>query len=493
MTTHIFTGTAVKEIDRVAIEEFGYDAYGLMTRAGERAYRRIDKYSLDTRSMLVLCGVGNNGGDGYILASAALEAGWQVTVYASGTPKTPSARRALARYVAAGGEVLEVDDNAIVDFDVAVVVDALLGVGLTTPPRAVVAKLVNLANQSRGLRVALDVPTGLDADTGEVFEPCFEADKTITFIDHKFGLMTGPACSYVGNLSLERLDVEQSLSAIVEYCAALITKPKLAKRVADSHKGSYGTTVIMGGDVGMLGAVLLAGAASLRTGAGKVRIASTSEHLDTPALWMPELMSETLTEDSVSNLDHADAVAFGPGLGQSAWARSVFDQVIKLKMPMVLDADGLNLLAIKPSKAPKSNWVLTPHPGEAARLLACTTSEIQKDRRTAAIMLAQRYNAVVVLKGAGTLVANPAGRVELCDLGNPGMATAGTGDVLTGIIVALLGRQLPLFDAACSAVWLHARAADLQVAQLGEEGLVASDVIHGLAAAFADARVELGR
>lgn len=492
MTAKIFTGSAVQEIDRLAISKHGYNGYELMTRAGERAFCHIDKMVIDARTiartMLVLCGSGNNGGDGYIVASMARESGWAVSVLATTDPKTESAMAARARFQQAGGSIIDASQCQPSDFAVSVVVDALLGVGLSSAPRPPAAQLIELANQSSALKVALDVPSGVDADTGQVMRPCFKAHETVTFIALKTGLMTGAARSFVGLLSLETLDLAEGIISAVAHSATRLDKPVISLRENDVHKGSFGTVLVIGADRGMLGAGLLAGGAALRSGAGKVRLASVPEHVDRPALWMPELMSEVITGETVASLSNYDAIAFGPGLGQSAWAKSLFAALVKLTTPLVLDADALNLLAQDPHAAPNGNWVLTPHPAEAARLLGCTTAQVQADRAAAATKLAEQYGAVVVLKGAGTLIVDTDGTMNICDIGNPGMATAGMGDVLTGLIGALLAQGQAGFAAARNAVWLHARAADIQVSEIGEAGLLASDVINGLSAAMREAQ-----
>ena len=479
MTGALYTGTAAREIDRIAIDEVGIAGLDLMTRAGASAFQLIKRQFECPGSMLVLCGGGNNGGDGYVVARCALEDGWSVTLVALAEASTPDAGAACQQYLDAGGEIQSSMDSLDAS-EYSVIVDGLLGIGLTGEPREPYASCLRKANQLVGFKLALDVPSGVNADTGQVFQPAFNADVTITFIVPKIGLFTGPATSIVGMVSVESLGLDPEIPSRVNACANLITRPHLQRRAKDSHKGDYGTTAITGGDHGMFGAVLLAGRAALRSGSGKVYVVSTDEHLDSPALYTPELMSAVFEGRLASPLDTADAIVLGPGMGLARWGRDLFAAVIESDRPLVVDADALTVLAETDLRSHLGNWVLTPHPGEAARLLGCTTRDIQQDRLAAALEIARSRNAVCVLKGAGTLVATAEGEAGLCDRGNPGMATAGAGDVLSGVIGALLAQSYAPAVAARAGVWLHARAADLMVQRVGEISLIAGDIIEGL-------------
>lgn len=263
-----------------------------------------------------------------------------------------------------------------------------------------------------------------------------------------------------------------------------IEVPVIRKRCDDSHKGDYGRVVIAGGDNGMLGAVLLAGRAALRCGSGRVHILSTDQHLDQPALQTPELMSAVFEAHNTKLMLAANAIAIGPGLGLTHWGEALFEEVTLVGKPLVIDADALTFLAKSPIRSDNADWIVTPHPGEAARLLDCDSRDIQADRLTAARQIARDRNVLCVLKGARTLVADPAGTVAVCDLGNPGMATAGMGDVLTGMIASFIGQGLSLRSAAETAVWLHAYSADMIVRNLSHNALLASDVVEQLAVSF---------
>ena len=433
MTMHIYTGSAAKEIDRIAIQQYGYAGFGLMTLAGESAYRFIASRFAGPGSLLVLCGAGNNGGDGYVLARCALSEGWQVTVVSTGPPNTADAGMAREKYTDAGGSVA---DSWPVAGRFDLVVDAVLGVGINGAPRQAAADMIEQANALSAYKFALDVPSGTDADTGRAWQPHFKADATLTFIAPKIGLLGGPARTAAGNVHVEPLGIDDKVLADVGHCAAFVNQPQFPKRAADTHKGHYGHVVIAGGNDGMLGAVLLAGCAALRSGAGKVHIVSTKKHLDQPGLYRPELMSAVFDAANNELLGIGDAIALGPGLGLDSWGEQVFDAVLRQHNTMVIDADALRLLARCDALSTKGNWVLTPHPGEAAALLGCSTADVQNNRLNAVTQIARERNSVCVLKGAGTLIADPQGIVNLCDHGNPGMSTAGMGDVLTGMIAA---------------------------------------------------------
>ncbi len=477
---HLYTGTAAAEIDRKAINDFDIPAYQLMSLAGVKAFEYLAENLAQRASaprILVLCGTGNNGGDGYVLAQRALNSGWRVDLVAEREPRSAEAVRARQSFLEAGGQIEpfgSVDANTNYD----AIIDALLGIGLTSPPRAPLADVIKRVNQMSGFKLALDVPSGIDADTGNAFVPTFMATATITFIVDKFALHTGAACNFVGDVRWESLEVSDEIVQSVPHHATRI-EPHWRERKADSHKGSYGHCLIAGASDGMLGAGLLAGEASLRAGAGKTTLLTTSNNLDKPALYHPELMSAAFSEGVPETLNAVQAVAVGPGMGLNAWAERLLESCIALAKPMVVDADALTLLAGKNIALPEQT-ILTPHPGEAASLLAATTPEIQQNRAQAALSIAKKYQVICVLKGAGTLVATPQGELSLCDRGNPAMATAGMGDVLTGIVVALLAQGYAAIQAAQTAVWWHASVADFLVGPGKQSSLLASDVAKGL-------------
>ncbi len=480
----IYQAREVRAIDRAVIEQHGIPGMVLMRRAGESAFQQIMTRYSRINHLLVVCGAGNNGGDGYVVARCAHRIGVPVTVLAAAAPDTDDAVTAAQAYREDGGVVSE-DGHAL--FAAAdLVVDALFGIGLTRAPEGVGGELIRRMNEARCPVVALDMPSGLHSDTGFAFAPCVKADTTITFIGLKLGLLTGHGRSHAGEIVLEDLGIPAEARRAVEPVARIIQRPLLAKRAREMHKGDAGRILIVGGDTGMLGAVLLAGEAALRCGSGLVTVTGGGAHLDLAALHRPELMSAEALQLSPQDIARADAVVLGPGLGRSRWSEQVFARFIDTQRRLVVDADGLNQLAQSEPPPHRCDWILTPHPGEAAGLLQCTTAEVQADRPTAAREIAAKFGGVCVLKGAGTLVACADGAMFLCDKGNPGMATAGMGDVLSGIIGSLLGQGLPIATAATAGVWLHSSAADAAVKNTGERSLLARDVIHYLTPIICD-------
>ena len=427
------------------------------------------------------CGPGNNGGDGFLLAVLAREAGLQVDVVALTPVSHGDAAAARAAWEQGGGRVYSWDGLAALPI-AELHVDALYGIGLSRAPEADAASLIERINSDGSPILALDVPSGLNADSGHCPGAAIRADLTVTFIAHKRGLHTGRAADCVGVLELATLGVPASAFAHVPCDARLLAAEALPPRDRYGNKGCYGHVLVIGGGQGMAGAVHLAGEAALRAGAGKVSVATRAEHVSALNAARPELMAHGVDGPQALQpmLEAADVLALGPGLGRSAWGHGLWLTALEADKPLVLDADGLNLLAREPRQF-TAPTVLTPHPGEAGRLLGVSTDEVERDRFAAARELARRHAAVVVLKGSGSLVANPDGRLDVCPWGNPGMASGGMGDLLTGIIAALLAQGCSGWQAACIGAGLHARAGD-RAAQAGERGLLASDLLAPLRA-----------
>jgi NAD(P)H-hydrate epimerase len=472
---------AVRELDRRAIAASGADGYALMDRAGAAAWRRLRARFPEAQRIVVWCGCGNNGGDGYVVARLARVAGLDVRVLTTGTPASTAAIRARAEFEAEGGVVAADVPAALVGAHL--VVDALLGIGLSRAPEGVTAAAIAAIAQSQVPVLALDLPSGLDADTGHAFEPCIHAALTVCFLAWKRGLWTGAAADHVGECVLEALDVPASVVTSVPVDARLLDPAELRRalspRAPAAHKGRYGHVLVVGGDHGMAGAARLAGEAAARSGAGLVSVATRPAHVAAIVNARPELMVHGIERalDPVL-LARASVIALGPGLGQSDWSRGLWTQALASGKPIVLDADALNLLAIAPCALP-TQAVLTPHPGEAARLLDTTVASIARDRYAAARELASRHQSVVVLKGAGTLIATPDGAIEVSAHANPGMASGGMGDVLTGIIAGLMAQHLDAAVAARVGVAVHAEAARRAAAQ-GARGLLAGEVLAAL-------------
>lgn len=475
--TALYTADQVRTLDHAAIDG-GIAGTELMRRAAAAAFVRFRKRWPRGQSVCVFCGPGNNGGDGFLFASLAKEAGLSVRVIALGDQSTGDARDARARCERAGVPIANTLDLPQAD----VYVDALFGSGLNRAPDGDAARLIEALNTARTPVLALDVPSGLSSDTGVAFDPCVRATATICFVAWKRGLFTAQGMDHAGACELATLDLASPLYALHASDAYLLTPRALPRRPRDSHKGKYGHVLAIGGDLGAGGSIRLTAEAALRIGAGLVSVATREAHVGALLSACPELMPQGVhvPRNLASMLDSASVIALGPGLGREEWGAGLWRAALAARKPTVLDADGLNLLAKQPHALPEK-IVLTPHPGEAARLLGCATADVQADRYAAVRALARDQGAIVVLKGAGSLIAKPDGTVAVCPWGNPGMASGGMGDCLTGVIAGLLAQGETPWNAACMGVGLHARAGDL-AARAGERGLLATDLFPYLRA-----------
>ena len=485
MPVEIYPVGAVRDIDHRAIEEHDIPGYSLMTRAGEAALSAaVSRYPAATRWQVV-CGAGNNGGDGYVIARLAAAAGRVVSVIALVDPETlrGDAATAYRDFAAADGAVSAWSGE--LDPDAELLVDAILGSGLERALEGEFAAAVAAMNSHSAPIVAVDIPSGLHGDTGRVLGHAIEAAVTVTYVGLKAGLFVGAGPEHSGALVFAGLDIPDACRdpsvAVMNRISSRRIAQALPRRQRSAHKGDFGHVLVIGGGRGMPGAVLLCGEAALRTGAGRVSIATDPSHATTIVASRPELMSHGVEngDDLNTLLTQADVVAFGPGLGQSAWAKSLYERVAADPQPSVWDADALNLLAVSGGTA--ANRVITPHPGEAGKLLESTTADVQADRLGTLAALGQRYGGVAVLKGAGSLVSAGDGPPWICTLGNPGMAAPGMGDVLTGIIAALMAQGLDPEQAAYLGVQVHALAGD-RAATKGERGLIAFDLLDELRA-----------
>jgi NAD(P)H-hydrate epimerase len=431
----------------------------------------------------VVCGGGNNGGDGYVVARLARAAGLDARVATVSDPARlrGEAQSAFEECRAAGVNIAPFDAQRLDGAEV--LVDAMFGIGLDRPLDAAHCAIVEVINASHVPVLALDLPSGLHADTGAVMGAAVQATRTITFIGLKIGCFLGAGPDYTGTLEFDALDTPPRPATLVRPVAerldASLIARVLPRRRRTSHKGDFGHVLVVGGGAGMAGAARLAGEACLRSGAGLVTVATRAAHALAINAARPELMCHGVEDARALQplLERARVVAIGPGLGQDAWARALLDTVFACERPLVLDADALNLLAGSPRR--RDDWILTPHPGEAARLLGLDTGVVQGDRLGALARLSERYGGVIVLKGAGTLIGRAGEIPALCDRGNPGMASAGMGDVLTGTIAGLRAQTPNAWDAARVGVLAHALAGDA-AAQGGERGVIAGDVIARL-------------
>lgn len=476
-----YSAEQVRELEQRAIRA-GIPARTLMRRAAAAAWRELTRTWPDARSIAVVCGSGNNGGDGYDLAGLARAAGWRVEVWEIAVSKSNPATAARRDWLAAGGRVRRWRSGAL--SGASVIVDAVFGIGLSRPLDGAALTAVQAINQAGidGAGVlALDIPTGLEANRGAVLGAAVRADCTVTFIARKPGLYTSAGPDHTGRIVLAPLGIAAKVfSGVSAETVALEParlQASLPQRRRTAHKGHHGHVLIIGGDQGMGGAVLLAARGALRSGAGLVSVATHPAHAPAIMAAQPELMVHAVDDGRALRplLLRASVVAIGPGLGLSAWARELWPQCLAHEMPTVLDADALNWLADDPQR--RADWVLTPHPGEAARLLQSTTAQIQSDRFASLRSLVNNFGGVAVLKGAGTLVGGEG--TALCARGSPGMAVGGMGDVLSGVIAALMAQGLEPEPAAQVGVLAHALAGE-KAASGGERGTLPGDLIDCL-------------
>lgn len=484
----VYTGEETRALDRRAIDDFGIPGIRLMHRAGIAAFRRLRARWPEARRLTIVCGAGNNAGDGYIVAGAAADAGFAVQLVQVGDlgRVAGDARSALEFAQERIGPVTAAADSWDVEGDV--VVDALLGTGVRGEVRGAFRDAIGRINAAGRPVLALDLPSGIDADTGAALtaEPV-RAELTVTFIALKLGLVTGAGIDHAGEVALAKLDVPADVFS-GDGGTPVLDGGELRHLVRrpDAHKGDFGRLLIVGGALAMGGAVILAGGAALRTGAGLVTVATREANRAPLLARHPELMVRGIDGggDIEALAAPADAIVLGPGLGRDPWGTEVCRETVAAAsrhgVPMLLDADGLNIAARDGLTFP-ANTVITPHPGEAGRLLGTDAAGIQAARPASARRLSALGEAgcAAVLKGAGSLVASRGELDGICLGGNPRMAAAGSGDVLSGIGGALLGQGLAPLAAARLAVWLHARAGD-EAAAATAAALKATDLIDAL-------------
>ena len=479
----LYRASQARELDSIAINQCGIPGIELMNRAGSAAFDELCSRWPDASEIVVVCGAGNNAGDGYVVARLAFEKGFTVRLVALTNPDDlqGDALTAWGAARAAGLTTEDFNQTSLTHADV--VIDAIFGTGLDRNVEGRWAEVIDAINDAAVPVLAIDIPSGLHADSGTVMGCAIQAEATVSFIGLKQGLFTGAGVEYCGAVGFDDLGVPASVYQQFDAASQRIDWLKLRgclpDRARNAHKGLYGHSLIVGGDYGMAGAVRMAAEAAARVGSGLTSVATRAEHVPAMAAARPEVMWHGVANsaDLRQLIEPASVIAIGPGLGQDDWAIELLNTVLQSGKPLVIDADALNLLAYEPIQY--SNWVLTPHPGEAARLLGFSNREINQQRFDSVKAIAERFSAVTVLKGAGSLICNPEGKIALCSDGNPGMASGGMGDVLTGIIASFIAQGFDLFDAASMGVSLHAATAD-RVAVSGERGMLAGDVIAAL-------------
>jgi ADP-dependent NAD(P)H-hydrate dehydratase / NAD(P)H-hydrate epimerase len=468
----------VKQYEGHAAQISGASLYTLMQRAGAAVFKRWQTFN--AQQTLVLVGNGNNAGDGYVVASLIKRADRHVVVCAVDADKTLTGDAATAQqsWIKAGGGICNFSLELIDECDV--IIDALLGTGLNNTVRDSFVEMIAAANKSNKPILSIDVPSGINADTGQPQGVAIRATETITFVGIKQGLTTAAGKQHVGELHFDDLDIGEQFTHLATASARIINSHSftgLTAREINSHKGSHGKLLCIGGNQGTAGAIRLSGEAALRAGAGMVKVYTHKHAVLAVSLGRPELM---VTSDNLSAaLAWASCLVIGPGLGQDDWAHATFVQSVQYclqhNIPVVIDADGLNLLAKTAANFTLQQAIVTPHAGEASRLLNSSVTAIEADRFKSARQCAINYNVTCVLKGAGSIIDNGA-QTYVCQDGSPALSVAGSGDVLTGIIGALLAQGMDVDSAAAYGVCLHAKAGDIAANRAGLRGMLASDL-----------------
>ncbi len=510
LTESLFTADGVQALDRFLIEDQGVDGYGLMQKAARAAFRQLLRHWPAPASVVVLCGPGNNGGDGYLVAANGQRQGLAVECVAVSDPGQLSgdARRAWQDTTSVGVSVrrwdqLSTEEQVALFANSTVVVDAMLGTGAHGALRQPFDEVARQLERSGVPVLAVDVPSGLDASLGVAEGVAVRADITVTFIGQKAGLLTGQGPHYAGRVVYDTLGAENWLDSLPAAPVAAISGWHQAQRYLPrlspaAHKGDFGHVLVVAGDRGYGGAGLLAAEAAARSGAGLVTLATRSEHVTAALARCPSLMVRGVVHGNelAPLLEKADVVVCGPGLGQSAWGQQMLQQVLASGKPRLLDADALNLLA-KRSAEPFAHQVITPHPGEAARLLDCSVADVEADRLAAVYRLSERFGGVALLKGAGTLVSVPGKIPALVPGANPGMGTGGMGDVLSGIVGGFMAQavrasSIGLAEGVLLGASLHLEAAVVASQQKGYRGLLPMDVIEALPVVLAAVEPRFG-
>lgn len=503
-SSSLYVAQQVVELDHLVMEHEGVSSIVLMKRAGRNALACLLEQWPQTAALHIFCGTGNNGGDGYVMAALAKQRNIHVTLWSLGEPIQDRAAFVAYEYALREGvecrpfDMAEFIDSQLMQDPHTVMVDALLGTGSQGGLRGDMATAVAAINEAKVTQrwpvFAVDIPTGVNADTGAIVDAAVMADATLSFIGQKQGLFTGSGRVHSGQRFFSDLGVDQEwlmlvnpTTHIIKLKTALATLPG---RAIDAHKGSCGHLLVVGGDSGAAygygGAPIMAAQMALRSGAGLVSVATRPAFVSAALARQPELMVAGVENGQalLPMLNRATGIVIGTGLGQSAWSEQLLYQVLdNADVPLVIDADALHLLAqsrfseLCRIELSQRQWVLTPHPGEAASLLNCSIADIQADRFAAAQAIQQQYGGAVILKGAGTLVVTTDGKQYVCDAGNPGMASGGMGDVLSGVVGTLLVQGMTANKAAILATVLHSSAADEAVKTTGMRSLLATDLI----------------
>lgn len=489
----LYSAHGVREMDRIAIEDYDINGFDLMYRAARFSFHTLYKKWPHIKKLIILCGSGNNAGDGYLIAEIAKKRNVEVDVFFASDPMKLKGD-ALSAYkvcIQSGIEPLLFSDSLFAQAcleENCVIVDALLGTGLNTEVQGLYAQIIHHANDTPIPKVAIDIPSGLCSTTGQILGIAINASLTATFIGLKLGLFTGSGRQHAGEITFSNLELTEISFECISPLADMLLISSLLKmltpRDRSAHKGTYGHAVIIGGDLGFGGAIHLPAQACARMGAGLTTVITQESHRSSLLACLPEAMIETSQnlQKIEATLQKASVIIIGPGLGQSAWSEKMLFAALSSGKQMILDADAINLLcqssALKQLLTCSSHQhIFTPHPGEAARMLNIDTKEIQKDRINALKEIKRSWGGNILLKGSGSLIYSNDGTISLCPYGNPGMASGGMGDVLSGLIGGLLAQSLPPDFSLKLGVVIHAKAADILAEEYGERGLLASDII----------------
>lgn len=505
----VLTGEEMRGVDRTAIQDLGIPGPVLMENAGVQVVKAIQENlgSIRDKHIAIFIGRGNNGGDGFVVARHIDNLGGHARIYLLSHPDTieGDAKVNLDIISKMNIEIIPVYDEESIDqieqellgFDI--IIDAILGTGIKGTVKGHFAAVIEVINKTPRFVIAVDIPSGLSTDTGQICGCCIHAQKTVTFARPKLGLLLYPGVDYVGELIIADIGIPPAIEENDQFKTSLITpkmlSPQLEKRTGDTHKGTYGKAFILAGSPGFTGAAALASQAALLSGAGLVTAGvpkSLNPILETKltevmTLPLPETSDGTLALSALDTIlsfaKSAQSLAFGPGVSLHEELFVLLKELIKqTPVPMVIDADGLNLIAKNPDILKEANApiILTPHPGEMARLVGTTIPEIQSNRLTIARNFAKNYQVILVLKGAHTLIARPDGQIFINTTGNPGMSSGGTGDVLTGLMAGLIAQKFEPAFAAITSVYLHGLAGDQAAVKKGERSLIASDLLEQL-------------
>jgi ADP-dependent NAD(P)H-hydrate dehydratase / NAD(P)H-hydrate epimerase len=506
----VVTSEQMREMDRLTIQKYGTQSLTLMERAGAAVVKAIVERFAEpaSKGVLIVAGKGNNGGDGFVVGRLLRQqrVPCEIALLAKRNEISSDAAHNLEAYLTAGGKLVDIDADrlALLNDSIAgkgLLVDAILGTGTKNEIRGIYAEAIRAMNQSGLPIVAIDIPSGLDADKGTPLGACVQAAMTVALAYPKLGQVIHPGLEHVGELVVADIGIEPAAVTEVAPSAVLLTlegvRPLVPVRKPDSHKGTYGHVVVIAGSRGKTGAAILASRACMRAGAGLTTLAAPRSLNDIFAGALIEVMTEplrdtaeeeieSLTDDEWRRLLERKTVAlFGPGIGVTDCTRNNLRWLLRhLSIPWVIDADGLNNLALDLDRLRKARTapILTPHPGEMGRLIGKDAASVNKDRIGVARTFAIEHRCYVVLKGARTVLATPAGKISINPTGNPGMASGGMGDVLAGILTALLAQSLSPEEAMKLAVYLHGFVADRIAAERGMLGMIASDIIDGLPA-----------